>query len=869
MAKSKNDIENVMIRKTSKNGGKFLQMMVLVNGLLLTFAAFFLISFYVGDVIVKENKRLTDDGFGLISNNVEDIVASFDSVKTMLFYWDNLPKSKIKETILNGNSEKEFIQIFWITGEGSKRQVTKFLKDEKSRLYNLSADSKAFIYVIKELMKVKAGEDIILSDIPGNDYSASPLGYMPNQNVDQKIFAIASSIKTKDGIGYLIAFSTTEKLVENVKLLKSKEFISLSVFDKESRNIIYNNKVTKEEGSEYISPYSVDYPLLFVDEEWIVRVLIDGGIKYKFMSIVAEIVLIFGVALSFGGMKFVKRNREQSLKLSSMNKMLELKNMELNGQIKEREKLLYNLRVMERETNAIIDSVSDIIFETDIDGNIVFLNATWEKVTGFSEDEKIGSNLLKMMHPQDRVDIEEAFQKLISGVDANLCLFTRIVTSDGTYRSVELSFSMLRKDENGELRAVGAIKDIEERRRAEMALMETEKKYRVIWENAAGGIYQITPEGQFLSANPSVARILGYDSLEEMMREVRNVNRQIYVNQKDRAKYISEMNSKGFVKNMEVQVVRKNGDIIWINENARVVKDEDGTIMYYEGSMEDITQRKRAEIELRKAKTESDLANRAKSEFLANMSHELRTPLNAIIGFSEIIKNEVFGPVGQRTYWEYANDIYDSGKNLLTIINEILDVSRIEAGERQLNESAVELSKVVKSCLELVKSKAEEGEINLTNNISKNAPKIIGEELAIKQIIMNILSNAVKYTPSKGRVAIGSELEKNGKLRISITDTGVGLTEEEIQKALSPFGQIETELSRTGSGAGLGLTLVDSLTKLHGGNLEIFSQKGIGTTVTVVFPADRVLIGNDKASEMSLEQISKYIKENAKKRDDS
>ncbi len=522
-----------------------------------------------------------------------------------------------------------------------------------------------------------------------------------------------------------------------------------------------------------------------------------------------------------------------------MNAELARKNTDMNNEIVEREKLNQALRRQEKENRAVIDAVRDIIFETSTDGQILFLNETWQKITGFSIERSLGRNLFDLLYMQDQAEQKNNFAQLVKGKKQGYRAYTRLRTADGNFRAVELAISMLRQDESKELRVVGTITDVEDRRRTERALSEAEKKYRAIVENAASGIYQVTPEGHYLSANPALAEILGHETPDDLLREVRNANVDIYFNGRERERQLRDAVRSGSV-NVECQVRRKDGAIIWVQENLRAVKDEEGQLLFFEGSLEDITQRKNTEIALREAKVQSDLANRAKSEFLANMSHELRTPLNAIIGFSDIIRTQAFGEVGSAEYLDYARDINESGKRLLQVINDILDVSRIEAGERQLNEGVVDLNKVVQASLEMLAPKIDANKMIVSNHIKDTTPKVIGESHAIKQMLINLLSNAVKYTPEGGRISITAELDGEGQMHISITDTGIGLTDEEIEKALSPFGQVNTALDKNESGTGLGLTLVQSLMSLHGGAFELFSQKGIGTTATLIFPPKRV-----------------------------
>jgi signal transduction histidine kinase len=270
------------------------------------------------------------------------------------------------------------------------------------------------------------------------------------------------------------------------------------------------------------------------------------------------------------------------------------------------------------------------------------------------------------------------------------------------------------------------------------------------------------------------------------------------------------------------------------------------TLVY--ASTRDITQRKTYEAKLReseeqyrRAAFEAARANSTKSEFLAHMSHELRTPLNAIIGFSEIVAGELFGPIENHRYVEYAGDIHSSGVHLLSIINDILDLAKIEAGRRELIEGIIDLQDTAAAALRLIRGRAENGSIALANEIARGVvPPLLADERAVKQMLLNLLSNAVKFTPKGGRVVIAAELRADGSMAVSVVDTGIGIAPENIPRALAPFGQVDNAISRSTEGTGLGLPLVKSLMELHGGSFELQSEVGKGTRATIVFPADRV-----------------------------
>ncbi len=246
-------------------------------------------------------------------------------------------------------------------------------------------------------------------------------------------------------------------------------------------------------------------------------------------------------------------------------------------------------------------------------------------------------------------------------------------------------------------------------------------------------------------------------------------------------------------------------------------------------------------------------ASRAKSQFLANMSHELRTPLNAIIGFSEVISREVFGPLENEKYLQYTGDIHSSGRHLLALINDILDLSKIEAGQYSIFEERVDLSGIADDCHKLLDLRASVNDIKIERRFSRSLPDLHADKRAVRQIWLNLLTNAVKFAPSGSRVHIVADYQSDGGFYIGVHDEGPGIAEDELEKVLETFGQGKEGISRPGSGTGLGLSIVKGLAEAHGGLFTLESELGVGTRASVVFPRDRVL----QASPDSINRLSK------------
>ncbi len=288
------------------------------------------------------------------------------------------------------------------------------------------------------------------------------------------------------------------------------------------------------------------------------------------------------------------------------------------------------------------------------------------------------------------------------------------------------------------------------------------------------------------------------------------------------------------------------GNEMWIEINGKPVFDAEGRFMGYRGSGRDITEQYRQQRRIEAALRQAEEASRAKSQFLANMSHELRTPLNAIIGFSEIIRDQMFGSVGIPRYVDYARDINASGTHLLALIGDILDMSRIEAGYYALDEKAVDLSAIIESALTMVRPQAERGGIILRNLSPETLPQLRADERVVKQVLINLLGNAVKFTPSGGNIDVVFRQLPDASPSLTVMDTGIGIPPERLEQIFEPFQLAKAEVARQHGGTGLGLSISKRLMELHGGMLTLSSTVGVGTQAQITFPNWRLLSDADQ-----------------------
>ena len=289
------------------------------------------------------------------------------------------------------------------------------------------------------------------------------------------------------------------------------------------------------------------------------------------------------------------------------------------------------------------------------------------------------------------------------------------------------------------------------------------------------------------------------------------------------------------VISMEKRYLHKDGHVVWGSVSSSIIRGDDGEVLNYVSFIQDISARKAAERSLREATESAIEANRAKSQFLATMSHEFRTPLNAILGFSQLLGNEIFGPLGDKRYKGYADNIRDSGELMLALVNDVLDISTIEAGKRLLIMEPVNLRVVIEDCVGTFATMAEDKAITVEVNIAQDIPTLIADRRAVVQVALNLLSNAIKFTNPNGRVSV-SVTQTGDTLSLMVEDTGVGISESALATVTEPFTRSHSNPHLSQTGTGLGLSIVKSLTEAHGGTLIIDSTPGEGTLVTARFP---------------------------------
>ncbi|HEY5597373.1 MAG TPA: PAS domain S-box protein [Kiloniellales bacterium] len=500
------------------------------------------------------------------------------------------------------------------------------------------------------------------------------------------------------------------------------------------------------------------------------------------------------------------------------------------------------LRVSEERFSAVVNHSPAKIHIKDAAGRYLLINPLAAKLFGVSEAEGRG----KTSHDIFPRPQAEAFQTHDQAVmDSRQPVESEEVwvREDGIKTYLTVKFPII--DSDGQVTGVGAIgTDITERKRAEEELASLKHQNELILRSAGEGIYGIDREGRITFVNPAAAKMIGWE-VDDLIGKMQHVI--LRHSKADGSPYpweecpIHLSAREGSVQHVADDVFwRKDGSSFPVEYVSTPIRER-GEIIGAVVVFRDISDQKAVQAAVLAAKEQAEITTRAKSEFLANMSHELRTPLNAILGFSDIIQQGSRLPIGADKVPEYARDIHASAQHLLSLINDILDMSKIESGASELVEECIDIAEVIDFSLIMVQGRAMEHGITLKQDIADDLPPLRADMRKLKQILVNLLSNGIKFTDSGGRVTLKVRCEAASGHVLQVIDTGIGIAPADIAKALSPFQQIDSKLSRKYEGTGLGLPLTKAIIEMHGGTLHLQSEVGVGTTVTVSFPPDRIV----------------------------
>jgi PAS domain S-box-containing protein len=461
------------------------------------------------------------------------------------------------------------------------------------------------------------------------------------------------------------------------------------------------------------------------------------------------------------------------------------------------------------------------LYVADLTGKLIWANSGFQRLTTVA-----GGKLL----PIEEIAAEVALIGSMVFRDDNL----RLGEAIQRLRSRHVGL----RDDAGKITAIAGVVQVlpEESNRLETISSQRER-IEDLMRLVSDWVWETDAELRLVEMSNRVTELLGYHPRELIGKNLL----EIAGSDADRTGLQQRFQRHSPFRNQPADVKAKTGETKTVLLSAvPIFNFTTGALAGFRGTAADITELRRRETGLLAAKEMAEMSSRAKTEFLANMSHELRTPLNAIIGFSEVMHMELLGPIGSQQYHGYVGDIHDSARHLLGLINDILDVAKIEAGRAELSESAIDVRAVFDAATRLIRERALRAELQLVSYVQPNLPQLIADERKLKQILINLLSNSVKFTPAGGTVRMAAEIGDNGDLVLTVADTGIGIAAGDIDKVMEPFGQVDTSINRKHRGTGLGLPLTRGLVELHGGTFHLASQPGVGTTITIRLPARRL-----------------------------
>ncbi|HWP81894.1 MAG TPA: PAS domain S-box protein [Bacteroidota bacterium] len=499
----------------------------------------------------------------------------------------------------------------------------------------------------------------------------------------------------------------------------------------------------------------------------------------------------------------------------------------------------------------VIHLAPDIIVIVDLRGRFSFVNDRSMELTGFTRDELVGSSVDKVIDPRDVARIRRFYLRQYVRRKERTYLELPIRTKNG--KQMWLGVTVVLQHVYRIPAFIAIARDISDKKRAEDALVESEQKYRELFNHAVQGMFQSTPDGKLVSANPALLKLLGYDTLEELAAvDIRD----LYVNPVDREILAAMLNEKGYCAGVELQLKQKNGRVITVLEHSRAIRDTSGKVKLYEGILEDITFRKAHEAKLQELfealqRSERELKelNAQKDKLFSVLSHDLRSPFSSILGFVEILLNEAENVTAEERR-EFLLYIKEAANSQLALVNRLLEWSRLESNRVKVDIKDTDLSELIARSIIGLMGLARQKGVFVHSTITRKLVVGVDEQLMM-QVFTNLISNALKFTPTGGEVRIELTEETGDALKIAVRDTGIGIPKEDLPKLF----KIEEKYSRLGlsgeKGTGLGLPMCAEIMQLLNGSITAESEVGVGTSFILTFPkpaklnAKEVLVVDD------------------------
>ncbi|HEX5220385.1 MAG TPA: MASE1 domain-containing protein [Verrucomicrobiae bacterium] len=585
-----------------------------------------------------------------------------------------------------------------------------------------------------------------------------------------------------------------------------------------------------------------NYPLAYLPYPF----LIWGALRFgqrgaSTGTLVVSALALFSLLQKRG--PFVSHNEIESLKLiGSYIGILAVTNMLLAAAAAESRAAQQAVLRSERSYRAVVEDQTELICRFNQDGVVTFANGAYCRFQGKTAAQMLGKNFLTDLNRED-LDVPLSTLNTLSESQPVLAFDRKVIGADGLSIWHQYNIRRLSSDDGESFEYQAVIQDITHRKRYEEALRSSEEKFRSLVSNIPDVVWTATSAGQITYLSDNLINVLGYSSQEVLRSSSDFLLERIHPNDlPDVEQAFVRLFESGQRLDIEFRFRRKDGEWIWLHNRASVSR-RSGGVCCAEGILSDITKRKQDEQSLQHTKEVAEAANRAKSQFLATMSHELRTPLNAIIGFSEILSDQTFGSLNDRQF-KYSSNILNSGRHLLQLINDILDLSKVEAGRLELARTNFSLGKILQDVQTIVRTLANKKNIQLQVKLANNLPAIHADEPKFKQIMFNLLSNAIKFTPDGGRVTVEGAVERSAsggaELRVTVRDTGIGILPKDHERIFAEFEQVDSSYGRQQQGTGLGLALTKRLIELHGGRIWVESQgiEGEGSMFAFVLPVE-------------------------------